>query len=106
MLGTDVFMIQALRFFGAICKNPLALVAQRQVHGCGDLLANRCMSFNLLPDRIYGRVRPQEPISKLLVFSQEPEQQMLGLYIRASELTRLVPGEKDDAPRFFRVTLK
>jgi hypothetical protein len=49
---------------------------------------------------------PQKSIRKLLIFSQEAEKQMLGLDVRAAELAGLIPGEEDNAPRLFRVSLK
>jgi len=64
------------------------------------------VSFDLLSDGIHGRMGPQKPIRKLLIFSQEAEKQMLGLDVRAAELAGLIPGEEDNAPRLFRVSLK
>ena len=106
MLRADVLVVQTLSFFGAIGEDALALVAERKIDRSRNLLANRGVTFDLLPDGIDGRVRPQKPIRQLFVFPQEAEQQMLGLDVGAAKLARLVPGEENYAPRLFRVTLK
>ena len=106
VLRADVLVIQPFGFFGAVGQNTLAFVAERKIDRSGNLLANRGVAFDLFPDGIDGRVRPQKPVRQLLVFSQEPEQQMLRLDIRAAELAGLVSREEDDAPRFFRVALE
>src|SRR5665213_3365655 len=106
MLGPDMLVVQALRFFGAVSQNPFAFMAQRKIDRRRNLLPDCGMPFDLLSDGIHGRVRPQESIGQLFIFPQEPEKQMLGLDVRAAELACLVPGEEDDAPRLFRVTLK
>ena len=41
MLGADVLVAEPLGFLGAIGQHALALVAQRQIDGRGNLLANR-----------------------------------------------------------------
>jgi hypothetical protein len=106
VLRADVLVIQPLRFLRAIRQHALALVAQRQVDRSRYLLANRGVPFNLLPNGIDSRMRPQEPVGELLVLPQESEQKMLRLDVGTTELTRLIPGEEDDAPRFFRITLE
>jgi hypothetical protein len=64
------------------------------------------MPFDLFSDRVHGRMRPQKSIRELLIFSEESEQKVFRLDVRASELTRLIPGKEDNATRLFRVTLK
>jgi len=39
-------------------------------------------------------MRAQEAIRKGFVFSQKPEQQVLGLYIRRAELAGFIPRKK------------
>ena len=96
MLGADVLVVQPLGFFGAIGQHALALMAERQIHGGGNLLANRGVSFDLLANRFHRGVRTQEPVGQRLVFAQQPEQQVFGLDVRAAELAGLVPREEDD----------
>ena len=62
MLGTDVLVIQALGFFGAIGEHALALVAERQIHRSGHLLPNGGVGFNLLANGFNGGMGPQETI--------------------------------------------
>ena len=106
VLGADVLVVQALGFFGAIGQHALALVAQRQIHGGGNLFANRGVAFDLLADGFDRRVRPQKTVGQRLIFAQQTQQQMLGFDIRAAELAGLVAGEKDDPPGLFRITFK
>ena len=106
VLGADVLVVQPLGFFRAIGQHALALVAQRQVDGSGNLLADRGVAFNLLADGFDGGVRAQEPVGQRFVFAQQAEQQMFGFDIRTAELAGLVPREEDDPPRFFRITFK
>ncbi len=106
MLRADVLVIQALGFFGAIRQHTLALMAQRKIDRRRNFLPDRGVPFDLLSDGIHGRVRPQKPVGQLLIFTQEPEQKMLGFDVRAAELARFVPCEEDNAPRLFRITLK
>ena len=106
MLRADVLVIQPFSFFRAVRQHTFALVAQWQIHRSRNFFASRSMSFDLLPDRIHGRMRTQKAIGQLLIFPQQPEQKMLRLDVRAAKLARLVPREKYDSPGFFRVSLK
>ena len=106
VLGADVLVIQPLGLLGAIRQHALALVAQRQIHRSGNLLADRGVPFDLLADGLHRGVRPQEPVRQRLVLAQQAEQQMLGLDVGTAELAGLVPGEEDHPSRFLRVTLK
>src|SRR6185437_4077158 len=101
-----MFVVEALSFFGAVGKHALALVAEREVYRCGNLLTDRCMPLNLLPDGFHGGMRPQKPVCELFVFSQKPQKQVLRFNERTAELAGLVSREEDDAPRFFGITLK
>ena len=73
VLGADVLVVQALGFFGPISQDALALVAQRQVHGGGNLFANRGVAFDLLADGFDRRVRPQKPVGQRLIFPQQAQ---------------------------------
>ncbi len=106
VLGADVLVVEPLGLLGAVGQNALALVAERQIHRGGNLLANRGVRFNLLANRFDGGVRPQEPVRQRLVFAQQPEQQVLGLDVGAAELAGLVPREEDHPSRLFRVSFK
>ena len=106
MLGTDVLVIQALCFFSAIGEYALALMAQRKIHRGGNLLANGGVRFDLLPNGLDGRVRPQEAIGQRLVLSQQPEQQVFRLDVRTTELAGLVSREENHAPGLFGISFK
>ena len=106
MLGSNVLVRQALSFLGSVGQNALALVAQREVDRGRDLLPDRGMSFNLLADRFNRGMRAQEAVGQGLVFAQQSQQQMLGLYVRRAELAGLVAREEDDAPGFLRITFE
>ena len=51
-------------------------------------------------------MRPQEAIGEGLVFAQQTEEQVFGLYIRRAELTGLIPRKENDAPGFLRIAFK
>src|ERR1022692_751115 len=106
VLGADVLVIEALGLFGAIGQDALAFVAQRQIHGGGNLFANGGMAFDLLANGFDGRVRPQEAVGKGLVLAQQAQEQMLGFNIRTAELAGLIAGEKDHPPGLLRITFK
>src|SRR5439155_27323562 len=99
-------MIQAFGLFGAIGKNALALMAEGQVDGRGNLLANGGVPFDLLADRFHGGVRAKKPVGQRLVLTQKPEEQVFGFDVWTTELAGLVARKKDDPPRFFRVSLE
>ena len=106
VFGADVLVVQAFGLFRAIGQHALALVAQRQIHRSGNLLADGGVPFDLLADGFHRRVRPQEAVGQRLILPQQSQQQMFGLDIRAAELAGLVPREEDYSSRFLRVALK
>ena len=106
MLGADVLVVQPLGFFRAIGQHALALVAQRQIHRSGNLLADGGVAFDLLADGFDGGVRAQEAVRQRLVFAQQAQQQVLGLDVRAAELAGFVAREEDDPPRLLRISFK
>src|ERR1039458_10033097 len=97
---------KSFRLFGGIGQHALALVAEREVHRSRDLFPDRGMTLDLLPDGLNRGVRAQETVRQGLIFAQEPQQQMLGLYIRRPELACFVARKENDAPGFLRVTFK
>ena len=82
MLGADVLVVQALRFFRAIGQHALALVAQRQIDRGRNLLPNRGVPFDLLADGFDRGMRAQEPVRQRLVFAQQSQQQVLRFDVR------------------------
>ena len=62
MFGSDVLVIEPLGFFRSIGQHAFALVAQRQVDRRGNLLARRCMAFDLFANRFDGRMGPKKPV--------------------------------------------
>src|ERR1700733_11343483 len=106
MLGPNMPVREALRFFRGISQHALALVAEREIHRSRDFLSNRGVSLDLLADRFHRGVRTQKSISQGFIFAQEPQQQVLGLYIRRPELACFVARKEDHAPGFLRVTFK
>src|SRR5579862_175036 len=106
MFSSNMPVRQAFRFFRGVSQDPLAFVAQRQIDRGRNLLANRGVAFNLLADRFYRGVRPQEAVGQGLIFAQKPKQQMLSLNIRRPELAGFVARKEDYASGFLRVTFK
>src|SRR6266567_3945774 len=106
VFGTDMFMIQAFRFLGAICQDAFTLVTERQIDGSGDFVPNSGMSFDLFANGFYGGVRPQKPVCQRLVLAKQSEEQVFGFNIRAAELARFIASEEDHPSRLLRVSLK
>src|SRR4051812_24377286 len=103
MLGANVFVRQAFRFFGGERQHPLALVAEWQVNTGRNLLSYRCVAFDLFSDRLHRRVLAEEAIGESFVLAQETKQQVLRLDVRGTELTRLIAREENHASRFFGI---
>jgi hypothetical protein len=106
MLGADVFVVQTFCFFSTVSQNALALMAQGEVDRSGNLLPNRRVAFNLFSDGINRGMRPEKPVSKLLIFPEQTEKKVLCLDVRAAKLAGFVPGEEYYTPRLFRISLK
>ena len=106
MLRADVFVVETLRFLGAIREDAFAFMAERQIDRSGHFLTNCRVSLDLLPYGIDRGMRPQKTIRQLLVFPQKSEQQVLRFDIGTAELTRLVAGEEDYTSRFLRITFE
>src|SRR4051794_28330327 len=81
-------------------------MAQGEIDRRRHLFTYCRMSFDLFSDRFDCRVRPQEAVCKRLVLSQESEQQVLGLNVRTSELTRFVSCKEDNPSSFLRISFK
>src|SRR5580704_5561825 len=106
MFGAYVLVREALRFFRGIGEHALAFVAQRQVHGSGNLLTDRGVSFDLFANGFDRSVRTQKTIGQGFIFAQKSQQKVLRLNIRRPELAGFIAREKDDAPRLLRITFK
>src|SRR5690348_344786 len=101
-----MFVGKPLSFFRSISEYSLAFIAEWQINGGRNFLADRGVALDLFADRFYGGVRTQEAISQGFVFAQQSQQEMFSLYIRRAELAGFITRKEDDAPCFFRVTLK
>jgi hypothetical protein len=106
MLRADVLVAQPLGFLGTVRQHALALVAERQVHAGGNLLADGSVSFDLLSNGFYGSMGPQEPVRQCFVLAQQAEEQVFGFDVGTAELAGFITREKDDSARLFRITLK
>ncbi len=56
MLGANVFVVQALGFFCRIGQDPLAFIAERQVHRGGNFVPARRVMFHLPADGFHRSV--------------------------------------------------
>ena len=77
MLGADVAVGKPLGFFGGVCQNPLALMAQGKVHGGGNLFPDGGVPLDLFTDGFDGSVRAKEPVGQRLVLAQQAQKQVL-----------------------------
>ena len=107
MLGADMLVGQPIGFLRGMVQDPLDLVAERELHGGGDLVAHNRAPFDLLADALdrIDRFR-KKPIGEVLVLTNQAEQEMLGFDKRAAKLAGLVTGEKNHPLGFLRVFLK
>src|SRR5712664_3517976 len=94
MLGADVLVAEALRFFRRHIRDPLALPADR--YAACDLVAYQFARALLA----------QETVGQGLVLAHQAEQQMLRLDVRAAILAGFVPRKKYDASRFLCITFE
>jgi len=85
-------LCERLSLLGSVCQNPLALVAQREVDRGRDLLPDRGVPLNLLADGLDRGMRTKEPVNERFVFAQKPQQQVLRLYVRRTELAWVGSG--------------
>src|SRR6266851_4921776 len=106
MLGADVLVAEALRFFRRHIKDALALRAERHFDGGRDALANSDAAFDLFAYRFDRALLAQETVGQRLVLAHQAEQQMLGLDVRAAILAGFVPRKKYDASRFLCITFE
>src|SRR5260370_42698892 len=106
MLGADVLVAEALRFFRGHIEDALALRAERHFDGSRDALADGDAGFDLLAYRFDRALLPQETVGQGLVLAHQAEQQMLGLDIRAAILAGFVSCKKYDASRFLLITFE
>src|SRR4029077_11038382 len=106
MFRSHMFVAQPFSFFRCKIQDPLALLAQRHFHRCGNALADRDARFDFFTDGFNRAVRTQKAVRERLVLTQQAQQQVVSLYVRTAVLARLVPCEKDHAPSFFRIAFK
>src|SRR5579864_1829136 len=106
MFGANVAVGKALGFLGGVGEHSLALVAEREIDGGGDLLADGGVTLDLLADRFHRGMRTEEPVGEGFVFAQKSQKQVLSFNIRRPELAGFVAREKDDAPGFLRIAFK
>jgi len=72
MLGADVLVAEALRFFRRIGEDALALVRKGQVDAGWDRIANDGMAFDLLADGFHGSMGVQEAVVSALSSRSRP----------------------------------
>src|ERR1700676_5684176 len=90
MLGADVLVAQALRFFRRHVKYALALRAERYFDGSGDALADGDTGFDLFAYRFDRALLAQETVGQGFVLAHQAEQQMLRVVGRAAMLAGFV----------------
>src|SRR5262249_24153250 len=104
VLGADVVVQEAVRFFGRKLQNALGFRAERNLDRGRDLLADHRSSFDFLPDVLERQMRAREdPAGQPFAFADESQEEVLGLNGDAAELTGLVPSEEEHSSGPFRV---
>src|SRR5438552_15851167 len=99
----DLAMVQPLCLLGRIGENPFALVRERQVDRCWNLLPDRQMRRDLFANILGGRRARHKAVKHVRVFTDQSKQQMLRLDSHTPELARLIAAEENDSPRCFGV---
>jgi len=105
VLGSNVFVGEALGLFRPVGRHPFGLVAQGQVDRGRRLLADDGVFLHPLSDGLDRRVGAQKPVGQPFVFTEYRQPKMLGLDARRAELGGFLPGKKDHPARFFGVAL-
>ena len=104
VLGPDMLVLEPVGLLGGRIERSLALVGKGKVHGSGDLLANERAAFDFLSNAVDGGIGLwEEPVGQVLVFPDQPEQEVLGLDVRTAKLTRFVAREEYYAASLFRI---
>jgi len=94
--------------FSAETKRVLQYAAEECDFDRGrHLLAKHGPAFEFLANTFEGEVRAgEDPAGQTLALANQPEEEVLGLYGDAAELTRLVPREEKNPPRSFRIAFE
>src|SRR4051794_3479481 len=106
MLCADMLVRKARGFFRRISKHTFPFVAERQVHGRGNFFVHNPEIFYLFMDSFYLALTAQETIGERFILTQQTEQKVLGLNIRAAKLAGLISGKKDYAPGLLSIFFK
>src|ERR1700733_5277656 len=104
MFAGNMAMMQAVRLVLGVDEHTFRRVAQRQIHTCRELFTRGSEFFNPFARGFNGSCR--QGSCKSRVFAKNPEQKMLGLNQQRAELACLIPREKDNSPRLFRIPPK
>src|SRR5262249_46011968 len=99
-------MIQPLCLFSGIRKNPPTLHREWQVNRRRNSFMNGVSCFNLLSNAVDRRMISEKTIDQVLVFPNQPQQQVLGFDRPTTELAGLVTSEEDHSARSFCVAFK
>src|SRR3974390_1243624 len=106
MLGADVLVAEAFRFFRSAVQNALAFGAERHLDGRGDALANGDAGLDLFPNGLDGTLLAEEAVCQSFVLAHQAKQKVLGLDVRTAVLAGLIPRKENDTTRFFRISFK
>src|ERR1051325_2169960 len=107
MLGPDIGMKEPIGFFGGERQHALGFRAEWNLDRRRDLFAKHRPPFDLFPDALEREMRAREnPTREAFAFTNQSEQQVLGLNRRTAELRRLVASNKENTTRTFRIAFK
>ena len=107
MFRTDVVVQEPIGFFGRVLQHALGFGAEGDLDRRRYLLAKHGPAFDFLANAFEGQVRAREnPAGEALALANQSEQEVLGFDRNAAELTRLVPGEKEDPPSPLRISFE
>ena len=107
MLGPDIVVEQAIRFFGRKLQHPFRFSAERNLHRRGHLLAEHRTAFDVLPNPFEGQVRTGEDTTgQAFALPDQTEQQVLCFDRDTPQLARLVAGKEQHAAGTLCITLE
>jgi hypothetical protein len=98
---------EAVGFFRRKLQNPLRFSAEGDLNRGGNLLAEDRSPFDFLANALQRQVGAgEDPAGQTLPFSNQAEQEVLGLDRDASELACFVSREEEDTSRPFRIAFE
>src|SRR5215510_6080283 len=107
MLGANVSVKEPVGLLGGELEHTFRLAAEGNLDRSRHLLPEDRAALDFLANTFERQMRSRENTAgQPLAFTNQAEEQVLGLNRRATELRGFIAGEKKNAPRSFRISFK